>query len=288
MNKFKIIIALLLLATLSSCDNFITNEPQKPSYEQFSGQIQEYTGNFYTEEQLKQMYNNNNLAGVIILLKEHRNDYTLAGNVNSLEYLPWDGYETDCDAIFFNPGTYENISLNSLVINAMQMRQYQTGYFTPYKEIDVYMGDGYNKYIIESSNNVVPNTIDSVMFAPGIMITNYQRGDTLFVADTSGDNGYPVYWTNGAPNGKVKIRLRKTSTQLDTLTRDTYTGFDLIIDNSHSFFLWNRLLYSALELNGYYDLTVTCFDPHIRNLSNGNQLIVVGMSQYTTTVYVKR
>ncbi len=285
MNRIKIIFVLLLSATLFSCDNFVSNGPTKPNYQIFSDQISDYTGNYYTEDQLKQMYDNNNLAGVIIFRKEYRNDYTLTGNIHALEYVPWDGYENDCQAVFFNPGTYENINLNSFVVNAIQMWQYQTGYFTPYKAIEIYMGNGYNKYIIES-NNAVPNTIDSVMFANELRITNFQRGDTLFIADTSGDNGYLLQWTDGAPDGKVEIELDKTDTYLDTLTHDTRTGFSFFIDNSHSYYLHNRFLYT-LELDGYYDLTVTCYEPHIKNLSNGNQLIVVGMSQYTTTVYLK-
>lgn len=281
----KLLILFTLMITLVSCNKNMV-QPEKQTYQQFSQQISEYTGNYYTEDQLKSMYNNSNLVGMIILRKEYRNDYVLSGKDDDFLYHPFDGYETDASGIFFEPNSYDKIHLNSFVINAMQMREFQIGYYTPYHEIDIFTGNTYNKWVIESDNNSIPNSIDSVLLSDEIKIMNFHRGDTLNVSDTTGDKGYQLNWIGGDPNSKVKISIEKTSTMLDTLTQKTYTGYSFIIDNNHSYYFYNRF-FDGLYLEGYYNLTVTSYEPHIKNLSNGKQILVVGMLQHTISVYLK-
>ena len=289
MKKILILsIAIIFSGMLFSCSDSV--QPENSKFNNFMGVVQKYTGDYYTRDELKEMYNNGNLTGVIIFYKRYRNELTLTGGSSgNPEYTPYDGYTTDAEGIFFNPDTYEDMKLGAFELNAMAMRQYQDGHYTPYlDDIDIYMGGELNKWVIDPYNGF-PGDSGEVAFANEIRITNIHRLDTIDISDTTGTNGLDLYWTGGSSFGKIQIKIEMKNMMYDTLDAETGIGMSLWIDNStNNYHLFNRTLYTLIGVEGLYDITITYYEPHYATLSNGKQLLLIGESAHNITVYLKR
>ena len=289
MKKILILsIAIIFSGMLFSCSDSV--QPENSKFNNFMGVVQKYTGDYYTRDELKEMYNNGNLTGVIIFYKRYRNDLTLTGGSSgNPEYTPYDGYTTDAEGIFFNPDTYEDMKLGAFELNAMAMRQYQDGHYTPYlDDIDIYMGGELNKWVIDPYNGF-PGDSGEVAFANEIRITNIHRLDTIDISDTTGTNGFDVIWTGGSPQGRIELKIHKTDISLDEpYDGNTHVGMSFFIDYTTSYHFDNEVLDFALQREGLYDITVTYYEPHFKTLSNGKQLLLIGESAHNITVYIKR
>lgn len=280
-------IAILFSSILFSCENNI--QPDNSKFTNFTGLLQQYTGNYYTRDDLKNMYNNGNLTGIIIFFQRYRNDLILTGGTaENPQWTSYDGYDTDADGIFFNTGTYLEMQLGAFELNAMAMRQYQDGYYTPWEDIDIYMGGGVNKWVIEPYNDF-PGDTGEVAFANEIHITNLNRLDTLDIRDTTGTNGFDLTWTGGSSLGKIELKINKTDISLDEpYDGNTHVGMIFFTDYSTSYHFDNKMLDFTLQREGLYDVTVTYYEPHLKTLSNGKQILLIGKSAHNITVYLKR
>lgn len=183
------------------------------------------------------------------------------------------------------------ITVENLLVNASLLKEHNKGNYSKVgtDELDLYFdGSTPNKYYLENVfNNILPDTVKGqVIFSNRIFITNYQRYDTLFVADT---NGFTVNWSGGNPNGKVQIRLMKNDDEENSdITKPS--GFaSFVVDNSDGFYHFtSNELQKLGTKNVFYDMTIESYEPIFDTLANGKNICLLGVSAYQTTVYVKQ
>jgi len=269
------VITISVVLVFTSCKNETTGPDKNkipPIY---------YNGNYYSIEELISSYNNGNLTGIILLIKEKRNDMVMNYFDGDWHEMTFDGYETDAYAGMFKQD-YSPLDVVSIVINATTLKQYSPGaykLFDPYSPMDIYFGGAQNKFLIDSINGF-PFVLDSVSFPNELIISNLNRYDTI-----SKSNDFDILWTGGNSNSKIEIYFRKNSTLLDTITKDgTGLGFRQFIDNSQGYTYPSLFLRNTCELTGKYDLTVTCYTPEYKTLSNGKQILFLGISSHNITL----
>lgn len=276
MKISKIFLMLLLSMFLIQCTDEVS-----PTKHSIPSQYL-YSGNYYTYDDLINQYNNGNLTGVIQLIKTKRNDVVVTEeNGQRIENL-FDGYVTRAHGGMFN-SDYSPLNVISIVINATSLKQYAPGAYEdadPYSDIDIYFGSTPNKILIDSIDTF-PFVKDSIYFPSEILITNVSRFDTV-----KKSNDFDITWTGGDNNSFIELDFSKNCTFWDTLTTDKFTGVSQIIDNVGSYTLPYRLLQNTLQLNGKYDLSVTAYTPKYITLSNGKQILFIGVSRHTVTVEV--
>lgn len=240
-----------------------------------------YNGNYYSIEELINSYNNGNLIGIILLIKEKRNDMVMNYFDGDWHEMTFDGYETDAYAGMFKQD-YSPLDDVSIVINATTLKQYSPGaykLFDPYSPMDIYFGGTQNKFLIDSINGF-PTVLDSISFPNELVISNFNRYDTI-----SKSNAFDILWTGGNSNSRIEIDFSKNFTLLDTITQDdTGVGFKIFLDNSLGYTFPGLFLRNTCELIGKYDLKVTCYTPVYKTLSNGKQILFIGVSSHRITL----
>ncbi|MCX7735506.1 MAG: hypothetical protein N2319_02220 [Candidatus Kapabacteria bacterium] len=275
MKRTIILTIILSVILFTACSDKSTgpNKNQIPSIY--------YNGSYYSIEELINTYNNGNLTGIIMLIKNKRNDMVMNFFDGEWHEMTFDGYETDAYAGMFKQD-YSPLDVVSIVINATTLKQYTPGaykVFDPYSPIDIFFGGNQNKYLIDSVNGF-PSVIDSVSFPDEIVITNLNRYDTV-----SKSNDFEILWTGGGSNSKIEIDFSKNFTLLDSITHDnTGIGFRIILDNSLGYTFPSLFLRNTCELTGKYDLKVTCYTPVYKTLSNGKQILFIGVSSHRITL----
>lgn len=275
-SKVKILYLLALILLISSCGN---NNPVRID------QYKNDTGTIENESDLIQSYlSTPNLVGVIECRSEKRNDYTINWkNFGSItEYKPYDGIDNYAEATF-RDATNKPITVENLLVNASLLKEYSKGAYSKvgHDKLDLYFGDGSNKYYIECLNNsLLPDsTFGQVSFSNRIEITNIHRDDTL-----SRQNGIPVEWTGGYSNGYVGIEINHTNPKEGAVGQTV--GSFMMTTNTGAYTI-DSLRLSLLSLvNIYYDITVTSYEPVIQTLSNGKKIILLGVSKYNTTIFL--
>ncbi len=278
MYKIKIILLFAVaMILLSSCDrdNIVNTGKNQNST----------TGTIENESDLIQSYlNTPDLVGVIECRSEKRNDYTINWkNFGSItEYKPYDGIDNYAEATF-RDATNKPITVENLLVNASLLKEYSKGAYSKVgpDKLELYFGVGNNKYYIECLNNsLLPDsTFGQVSFSNRIEITNIHRDDTL-----SRQNGIPVEWIGGYSNGYVKVEIRHTNPEEGAIGQTV--GSYVMTTNTGAYTI-DSLRLSLLSLvNIYYDITVTSYEPVIQTLSNGKKIILLGVSEYNTTIFL--
>lgn len=232
------------------------------------------SGDVTSLEEIKDDWDNGSLNGVIFLKKENNKIYEIFTINNVVDSSDYEGISYSANAGLFT-SAFSGFDVNDFVINAFDMSRYSKGKYSNSKpdEFDTRFGTGVNRIEIDS-NSLFNRLQDSVTLGQEISITNLDRGDTI-----SKSTGFTLNWSESVSATKAFIRISHTNSFDPKILPDSVvSGASWYQDNSGSVDISHFL--SNINVNGTFDLSVTLFEPHYLNLSNGNQILVIGESTH--------
>lgn len=279
-NKMLLILSFIVLLFANACKD--DNNPVNETFSFFSSPN---TGGGYD---LIENFERPNLMGLVQIDTRHDDRYAFDFDGGGT-YTHYQGTSFGLSADIANPQRTEFVSLSpaSIVINAFQLSQYAIGqynvpsYTADENNLENYFGNGYNKIIIDS-NQYFNRLVDSVSFETAANITNIQCGQSI----TRGKD-LVINFTGGSSTSLVTYYLIREDNfeQIDTNTAHIYEG----VCNME----WNTgkmvMPVDAVDLlkSGYYELTISIYEPKYIPLSNGKELCVIGLSAHNVTIKIE-
>lgn len=279
---FLISLSMIILLINTSCkeDSSIINQNGNINF--FSG-ISGGNGGY----DLLLAFDNPNVMGIVEFESVYQDEYHFDIYNFSGNFEHYEGESFGLEADIANPQRSSLVSLSpaSIVANAFQMQQYQTGrYYVPsHLDIENYFGTGYNKIMIDS-NQYFNKLVDSVSFGNAIRITNVPVGT---VVDRNTD--FVVNFSGASATTPIEYELLlipdKWTQYFDTNSLHTSTGArHMKINDGQVVFPANVV--QNLK-SGYYSLTILAYEPKFVSLSNGKQLCMLGLSEHRTTIKIE-
>lgn len=284
MKKSMLILIVAIITILISCND--DKDQISNTGRSFQYSLQSVPDVTQYNDLIETFFYEPNLVGVIELNSNKRNDLSISKDgSNNITYHEADFIDNYAYAGFRD---YDlPVTLENLVVNASLLREYAPGAYAKVgsEEMDIYFdGSTPNKYYLECLNNsIVPDSVyDQVVFSNRIEVTNVLRYDTLYRSQLS---SFQINWTGGPSNGYAVVNLNVLDPDIGN-TNDV-TGFYNVTENTGSHSFDSAYANVLSNWNCYYELKVECWEPIIKPLSNGNKVCLLGISSYTTTIYLK-
>jgi hypothetical protein len=266
MKSIIIIIFSLFIASCSDQQSVLDGENNHTS--SFSN----YDLGTYTKDVLNK-YDKPNLQGIIIMNYRYYNFYNDGRHVNStLDYFY---------GVLLNNDRTDFLELESgiFVNNRVLVNEDGYTYYLDYNSDNTfiqYFGNG-NNIISIDSNEYFDHLDVSVNFNQPVSL-NMSTNDTI-----TRTTPLDISWSNGGSGELTQIEMLM---KYDDSPIGSQIGF-YEKSFSDSITIDTTRLKRALEVDGNYILTVINFQPHYIPLSNGNELLILGMSEDIISLYVR-
>jgi hypothetical protein len=225
-----------------------------------------------------------NLVGLVTIQSLYQDEFIFDFDGEG-NYTPYTGTTDDLSALITNSNRTELVSLSpaSLVVNAFQMIEASDGnYYVPsHLEVENYFGSGYNKIVIDS-NQYFDKLVDSVTFSNAVRITNVSVGQVI-----SRNQDLVINFTGATNNSFVELNVDRVYRfeQIDTNSSHTISNICHIKENTGQVILPIEMLEEMKT--GYYTLTVSTYEPKYVTLSNGKEILMLGLSEHRTTIQIE-
>jgi hypothetical protein len=211
------------------------------------------------------------LNGIVFLTKEYEKIYS----IHTINVVT-DSTDKEFTSLSLNAGLFDSnfkpFDTQNFYINEIQLSGSIEGKYEPTKklvETDLKFGSGVNLIRIDGSNKF-DQILDSISLGQAVQINNFTRGDTI-----SKSSGYILSWSGSTNATKAYISISPTDSFQDRLLSDTViSGTSWYQNNTGSVDLTPFI--HNITFPGTYDLTVTLFEPHYIELSNGKQILIIG------------
>lgn len=285
MNTLKRILALgitgtlLVLTACTKLDENPTNGATDPAAVVFSGYGMD----------LSQVLGKYDLAGIQGYVNFATTNDDKYSTINGDTATIINGIANSSSAKFID-GTGRLLSATSVVVNAIQLFRYADSYYqvSTDKPIDIYLGNGVNKYVVEAGADI-PEIKGSVSFTSPAVITNITRG---MIHDK--DSSLRITWTGAEPGTWVEVKLK--SQYIGATPPGFYADttnvvlYKAMYENTGSVVLpaTYQGVYRGKKLRpGIMEVSITKVEPKFQVLPNSKKIALLGLSQSNKSIVVR-
>jgi hypothetical protein len=265
-NTSKIVALLLTIAVCIGCSENPTSTPV-----QKIGKLTDYKMPNY--ENIFDEYKYADLTGIIHLKNENNDAFDIFYDNGVNDTVDSQFESKSMKALFYNDN-YKAYDVDMFKLNSKEFTQVKMGYFEgKNEELDFNNGKD-NKLTVQSENNFSISDL-SVILSDEANIINLKRNDAI-----SKKEKFLLAWTGGTADSKIEIEILYSNLSDPVVVANETLGVGVSweLDNSGSVDL-NPFL-KQLDYLGTYDIKLTIFEPHIIEIDNGDEVLLVDESSH--------
>lgn len=273
MKNKSIYAALILIAAVLTFTSCSDDNPAGPD----SRNVTKLFNNngFQRLDYVVDNWDDGSLNGIVFITKEYNKVYEIYTHNGVVDSSDYEGTYYNINAGLFS-SDFKPFDTQNFYINEIQLSGSLEGKYEHTKrleESDINFGSGTNTIRMDS-NSMFNKLIDSVSLGQAVQITDFTRGDTI-----SKSLGYTLNWSGSPSATKAYIEISYTnSSDTKVSPESVISGTSWYQDNTGSVDL--KPFLHNITFPGTYDLSVTLYEPHYIDLSNGKKLLVMGESTH--------